>query len=41
MKKHNMELIHQFINGRSGSDVYLARQINQIGVYKTKIKNAK
>ena len=34
-----MELIHQFVNGRSGSSVYLARQSNQIGVYKTKIKN--
>jgi hypothetical protein len=36
-----MELIHQFITGRSGSSVYLARQRNQIGVYKTKIKNVK
>ena len=35
-----MELIHQFINGRSGSSVYLARHSNLIGVYKTKIKNA-
>jgi len=34
-----MEPIHQFTNGRSGSTVYLARQSNQIGVYKTKIKN--
>ena len=34
-----MEIIHQFLNGRSGSAVYLARHNNQIGVYKTNTKN--
>jgi hypothetical protein len=34
-----MEIIHQFLNGRSGSCVYLAKNNNVTGVYKTKIKN--
>lgn len=34
-----MEIMHQFLNGRSGSSVYLAKENNQIGVYKTKIRN--